>query len=229
MAVFLTHVPDKSFDSIDKLAEHLKMPDVAKYLQQFLYEQLKLTEDNIIQLENDGEEDLLDSISDIATFRSAVATFFAPSDVCGVRGMRREWIRCTPSWRKGPPRYDCVFIVDDDTKPGFAGMGVARVKSFVSFDFEGSTYSCAIVEWFKRFGGSPDRDTGMWVVQPDRSSGERDVTAIHIDSILRSAHLIPVFGTGRLPARFRREWSLDAFNSYYVNKYIDHHANEIAF
>jgi hypothetical protein len=28
---------------------------------------------------------------------------------------------------------------------------------------------------------------------------------------------------------FRYKYSLDAFKSFHVNKYVDHHANEIAF
>ncbi|KAG2144246.1 hypothetical protein DEU56DRAFT_870395 [Suillus clintonianus] len=44
-----------------------------------------------------------------------------------------------------------------------------------------------------------------------------------------AAHLLPVFGDGALPVDFHFAHSLDAFNSYYVNKYADHHANEIVF
>ncbi|KAJ2927427.1 hypothetical protein H1R20_g9669, partial [Candolleomyces eurysporus] len=71
----------------------------------------------------------------------------------------------------------------------------------------------------------------MWIVTPDMSSGERDVTVIHIDSILRAAHLLPVYGSQYplIPPDFNHALSLDVFNAYYVNKYIDHHANEIAF
>lgn len=58
------------------------------------------------------------------------------------------------------------------------------MKGFIWFEFEGTTYSCAVVEWFKKFGTLPDRDTGMWVVKPDMSSGTRDTTVVRLDSIL---------------------------------------------
>ncbi|KAF8146315.1 hypothetical protein K438DRAFT_2045337, partial [Mycena galopus ATCC 62051] len=46
---------------------------------------------------------------------------------------------------------------------------------------------------------------------------------------LHGAHLIPVYGFARIPANFRYYVSLDAFKAFHVNKYIDHHANEIAY
>ncbi|KAI9443942.1 hypothetical protein H4582DRAFT_1791424, partial [Lactarius indigo] len=55
---------------------------------------------------------------------SAVATFFSSSDPCGTRGMRRERIRSTPSWRGHELRRNCAFIVEDDTQPGMLGMAV---------------------------------------------------------------------------------------------------------
>ena len=55
---------------------------------------------------------------------SALATFFAPSDLCGAGGMRQERIRSTPSWYDHP-RHDTVFVVLDDNLPGMEGMVVA--------------------------------------------------------------------------------------------------------
>ena len=49
---------------------------------------------------------------------------------------------------------------------------------------------------------------------------------IHLDSIARGTHLLPVYGSGFLPEDFHYVVSLDAFKSYYVNHYIDHHAHE---
>jgi hypothetical protein len=205
------------------------MPSFPYLLHTFLYEQLgtSFEEDE----DHDEDDDILAYISPISSFRSAVATFFAPSDVCGVRGMRREWLRCTPNWRNSGPRYDCVYLVEDESKPGFRGMNVVRLKALLSFAYEGTVYPCAVVEWFKKVGRTPDPNTGMWIVKPDMSSGERDVTVIHIDSILRAAHLLPLYGSQYplVPPNFDHTRSLDVFNAYYVNKYIDHHANEIAF
>ncbi len=71
--------------------------------------------------------------------------------------------------------------------------------------------------------------TGLWVVRPDIMRGKRDRTVVHLDSFLRAAHLIPVYGNREIPLDFHYTYSLDIFDAYYVNKYIDHHANEITF
>ncbi|KAI9438995.1 hypothetical protein H4582DRAFT_2111280 [Lactarius indigo] len=163
----------------------------------------------------------------ISVFHSTVATFFSPSDPCGTQGMRRERIHSTPSWRGHKPRRDCVFLVEDDTKPGMSGMVVVRVQLLFSFVYEDVHYPCALIEWFTRVGCDPL--TGLWVVRPDITHGRRDRTVVHLDSFLRAAHLIPVFGKEAMPLDLHYTYSLDSFRAYYVNKYIDHHANEIAF
>ncbi len=67
------------------------------------------------------------------------------------------------------------------------------------------------------------------MVRPDTTGNTRDRTVVHLDSFLRAAHLIPVFDNRPIPLGFRFTYSLDSFKAYFVNKYIDHHANEIAF
>lgn len=165
--------------------------------------------------------------SKISVFHSAVATFFSPSDPSGIHGMRREHIRSTPSWRGHEKRHDCAFIVEDDSKPGIAGMSVVRVMLFFSFEFDGVFYPCALVEWFTKIGQDPV--TGLWVVTPDITRGKRDRTVLHVDSFVRGAHLIPVYGSQKLPLDFHYSYSLDVFEAYYINKYIDHHTNEMVF
>jgi len=165
--------------------------------------------------------------SKISVFHSAIATYHAPSDPSGLHGMRRERIRSTRSWLGKGPRHDCAFIVEDEEKSGMRGMNVVRVRLFFSFEYKDVYYPCALVEWFSRVRCDPV--SGMWVVRPDITRGRRDQTVLHLDSFLRGAHLIPVFGNQKLPHDFHYKYSLDAFQAFYVNKYIDHHANEIAF
>lgn len=146
--------------------------------------------------------------------------------------MRRERIRCTPSWRKTGPRRDCAFVVEDQNKRGFRGMSVVRTRLLFSFSHEGEDYPCALVEWYKKIGRGPEASSGMWQVTeellPGRNGG-RLTTVVHLDSILRGAHLIPVYGDHSLPDKFKPEWTLDSFTTFFVNKYADHHSNEIAF
>jgi hypothetical protein len=163
----------------------------------------------------------------VSVFTSAVATFFAPSDPSGIHGMRRERIRSTPSWRNSEPRYDCAFVVEDEEKSGMSGMAVVRVRLFFSVEYEGVHYPCALVEWFKKMGRDPL--TGMWIVQPDCTHGSRNKSVLHLDSFLCGAHLVPVYTDLRLPPNFKHYDSLDVFKAFYVNKYIDYHAYEIAF
>jgi hypothetical protein len=165
--------------------------------------------------------------SKISVFHSAVATYFSPSDPSGIHGMRRERIRSTPSWRGREKRRDCAFVAEDGSKPGIAGISVVRVFLFFSFEYDGVFYPCALVEWFTRIGLDPI--TGLWVVQPDITHGERDRTVVHLDSFLRGAHLLPVYGNQTLPVDFHYSYSLDAFKAFYVNKYIDHHTNEMVY
>jgi hypothetical protein len=144
--------------------------------------------------------------------------------------MRRERIRAVPSWNKGPSQYDCVFVSTDPTANGFLGLDAAWVHLFFSIDFRGTTYPCALIWWMSHIGGKPDEDTGMWMVQPNfDASGSPLMSIIHLDCILRAAHLIGVCGDNFLPKELAFYQSLDAFLSFYVNKFIDHHAFEIAF
>ena len=172
-------------------------------------------------------DDLLPINGKISVFHSATATFYAPSDSSGMHGIRRERIRSTPSWRGRGPHRDCAFIVEDETKPGMGGMAVARAILFFSFEYEGVHYPCALVEWFERVRRDPV--TELWVVRPAITCGSRDRSVVHLNSFLRGAHLIPVYGQKTLPVNFDYRYSLDAFQAFYVNKFIDHHANEIAF
>lgn len=71
----------------------------------------------------------------------------------------------------------------------------------------------------------------MWVVKTEEDHHGAQFTSqvVHLDTTLRGAHLIPVFGKGFLPPNLRHNWSLDSFKAFFVNKYADHRANEIAF
>lgn len=163
----------------------------------------------------------------LSIYHSAVSIFFAPSDLSGVGGMRRERIRALPSWRRGPPRYDTVLVSTNRELEGMLGLDVGRVRLFFSFTFEDIEYPCALIDWYDRAADSPDEDTGMWIVKA--ISGTSAI--VHIDAILRCAHLIPVFGSRFVDRGLNLTFSdsLDAFLAYYVNKYADHHMHEIVF
>jgi hypothetical protein len=68
----------------------------------------------------------------------------------------------------------------------------------------------------------------MWQVKPECSrGGEPVMDVINIDSIVRSAHLLPVYGTSRVPERFSHFQALSAYQSFFVNHFADHHVHEL--
>jgi hypothetical protein len=209
----------------DILANEIDQPDLINLIQQFLYDQCHSGSGSDTSTGN-----LPEIHKKISVYTSAVATFYAPSDISGVGGMRCERIHAVDTWRNGPGRYDCVFVSTDDLAEGLLGFDIARVRLIFSVKHEGMTYPCALVHWYSRVGDSPDGNTGMWVVEPDvLEDGQPFVAVIHLDAIFRAAHLLPVYGRGFAPTYLTCMQSLDAFHAYYVNKYVDHHAFEIAF
>ena len=127
----------------------------------------------------------------ISIFHSAIASFFAPSDECGLRGMCWECIRSCPLWRGKAPCHDCAFVVEDKDKPGMRGMNVAHVQLFFSFAHNHKEYPCALVDWFSTMGRSHDNETG---VEGLIRQGQRLSSVIHLDSFPHGVHLLPIFG-----------------------------------
>ena len=208
------------------LAEALNLPELAELTRRFLYEQLNPGDDaHDVPL-----HELPVITGHVAVYPSAVAVYYAPSDTHGTKGMHRERIRSVPSWRGAGPRRDCVFLEKDPNQLGFRGLHVVRVLLFFTFKFAGELFPCALVSWFSPVHDEPCPDTGMWIVEPDIDhTGRRMMSVIHIDCIMRGAHLIGVVGPGFLPRAIKPCDSLDVFKAYYVNKYADHHSHTIAF
>lgn len=173
-------------------------------------------------------------IGQIYVFHSAVARYFAPSDLCGAGGMYQERIRCNPSWRGEYAQYDTVFVqtgLDVAGGPGMNGMVIGRICLFFSFTSDLTRYPCALVEWYVPTDGI-DEDTGMWVVTPEFEhgiSGRRTLAIIHLDCIARAAHLIPVFGSLLVHEELYFSNSLDVYQSYFVNNNADHHCYEFLY
>jgi hypothetical protein len=163
----------------------------------------------------------------ISVVSSATAIFFAPSDPSGATGRKREHLRATASWRNRASRYDTV-LVKTGVAPGPRGLSVARLRLLFSFKHDGVVYPAALVEWFSYVGDSPDEDTGMWVVEREtREDGSPLVDFICVNTILRSCHLLPLYGDKVLSRDITHDNSLDVFKTYYLNKYADHHSFEV--
>ncbi|KAG9223441.1 hypothetical protein PLEOSDRAFT_154734 [Pleurotus ostreatus PC15] len=211
--------------SVSALAEYISQPKFPDALRRFLWSQ-----DNP-QAHLSAADVALDACpcfsGHISVYHSAVARFYAPSNLCGAGGMYQERIRSNPCWRGEHPRYDTVFVSTDADAPGMAGMTIGRVLLFFSFRHQQVYYPCALVNWLVTEADEPNEVTGMWVVKPEYGgNGRRTVEVIHLDSVARGAHLLPVYGTSCLPEDFHFSYSLDVFHSYFVNPYADHHTFE---
>src|SRR5882757_9250569 len=76
----------------------------------------------------------------------------------------------------------------------------------------------------------PTTDPMMTIVRPEfNTDGSHKAAVIHLDTIVHATHLIAVYGRDFLPKHLSPTQSLDIFQAYYINKYIDHHGFEIAF
>ncbi|KAL0573212.1 hypothetical protein V5O48_008750, partial [Marasmius crinis-equi] len=205
------------------LEHRLHLKNFTYLVQCFLYEQNLSPEDRPQSSEQwaDHEDSLPspNSQTKVWIYPSAVATFSAPSDLCGFGGMKRERIRAVISWKGGPARQDCVFVIHDLNLPGFRGLEVAQIQHFLRIRHDHETYLCALVKWFSTRGIEPDPLTGLWVVTPDEDEdGDRQMDIIDLDAILRGAHLIGVAGKEWLPTDFTYTDTLDDFTAFYVNK-----------
>ncbi|KAJ6541300.1 hypothetical protein B0H10DRAFT_2181502 [Mycena sp. CBHHK59/15] len=212
------------------LSQYLDLPPLVPLIRRFLYLQDNPDHDPETPLTHVPLDSCPDAPGSVKVFPSAIAKFYAPSDQSGIRRMLHERIRAVRSWRGSPARYDCMFVEGDPDLPGFCGLLAARVLLFMSFKHRGITYPCALVTWFSAIRDEPCPDVGMWMVEPDDDRrGQRVMYIIHVDTILRGAHLISIYGDSFLPRHFKYSETLDRFKAFYINKYADHHANEIAF
>ena len=109
------------------------------------------------------------------------------------------------------------------------GQDVICVLAFLSFILNDIYFPCALVCWFMHVVDASDDLTGMWVMWPHYNDDESPaVGVIHLNSILHSTHLIPVFRNAYLPPNLKFYNSLNPFGAFYVNKYIDYHTFEMA-
>ena len=201
------------------LAAYINQPKFPLVFRQFLYKDRNPEE----QFAPPTIEECPAFDSAIKVYHSAVTTFYAPSDLSRSGGLRHEQICSTPNFF-GHPRYDTVFVVVNDSRPGMEGMEIGRVLLFFSFEYRRKNFLCALINWFVLTDGR-DLDTQMWIVRQEFDHlGEPTLEVIHLDSIARAAHLLPVYGQSRVPEDFDHHTALDTYNSFFVNHYIDHHA-----
>ncbi|KAJ7162408.1 hypothetical protein C8R46DRAFT_1283311 [Mycena filopes] len=199
------------------LAAHIQQPRFPALFRHFLHAEVHGPVDNV------ALADCPAFSGRINVYHSAIARFYAPSDLGGAGGMYSERIRSSPNWH-GYARRDTTLI--DVGGLTMRGLVIGRVFLFFSFTFADTYHECALVHWFVPVGDRPDPDTGMWVVEPERQGQQPSLAIVKIDAMARAAHLIGLYGIRALPEDFHFSDSLDAFRRYFVNPYADHHMYE---
>ena len=204
--------------------EERLQPNFKRLVQEHLRRQLGVLEQGL-------DFDVEDYEVPITTYNSAVAKFYAPSDLSGMHGMRRERIRAVPKWRNGLGRYDTMLIQHSGARTVLSGFTIGRVRLFFSYIYSGERHTCALVHDWEVVGEEPDPDTGFWVVRRSYSGSRPHARVISLNDILRAVHLIPVYKEHRhsIDRTLHFSGTLDNrdFRRFYVNHYIDHHAFEI--
>jgi hypothetical protein len=84
------------------------------------------------------------------------------------------------------------------------GMLVAHVLLFFSFHdvYLDKDIPCTVVNWFIPNSDKPDELTGMWVVETEHEGKTCMLEVIHLDTIARGTHLLPVYSSAFLPEYF---------------------------
>jgi hypothetical protein len=80
-----------------RLAQRIRQPDLPLLARQFLFSELNPN------LPIPSVDHLPEITGKIYMYNSARVVYYAPSDISGLRGMHREWIRSTRSWYGGRP------------------------------------------------------------------------------------------------------------------------------
>ncbi|KAG1720920.1 uncharacterized protein EDB91DRAFT_1240360 [Suillus paluster] len=191
------------------LADELHLPSLPALICHFLYEQTR--PDNTLNMYDIPLAACPRYEGKISVFNSVCSRFYVPSDLSRIGGMQVEHIHSCPMWRNEFSRHDCVF-------------------AFFSFNYAGTVYPCAVVHWFDVIGGSPDPETGMWVVQPSLQCQPCAYTHYHTCRTPSTMLLTSSLSTGNqfVHLDITLHVSYDAFRAYHVNKYVDHHTFEIA-
>ena len=161
----------------------------------------------------------------IRVHHSALATFYAPSNLSGSGGLWCEWIWSAPNFF-GHLHHNTAFIVINDSQPGMEGMEIGCVLPFFSFEYRCKNISCVLINWFVH-GDGCDPDTEMWTVrQGFDHHGEPTLEVIHLDSIAWVAHLLPIYGQC-IPEDFDYHTMLDTYSLLFVNHYCNGHYNHM--
>jgi hypothetical protein len=72
--------------------------------------------------------------------RSAIATFYASSNLSSVGEMQHKQIQAVSTWHNGPSQYNYIFVVMDESLKGMQGLKIAHIQLFLLFPYCSTTY-----------------------------------------------------------------------------------------
>lgn len=205
--------------SLSLLAPYISLPKLTRLLFDYL------NSSNHVNVSVKQIEGLLFTV-----YPSIVARFYAPSDGLGLHGFKSERIRAVSTWRNLQARYDTVFVKGrPDSNTISTGLTIARTRLFFSFTFDGQIHKCSLVNEYNIVGTGPDEETGMWVMRPAYRSRSVVFSIIPIKTIYRATHLLPQYkDQDEISREMTSADTLDKYQQFYVNKFIDHQAFETA-
>ncbi|KAF8432343.1 hypothetical protein L210DRAFT_3414078 [Boletus edulis BED1] len=94
MILFIIILDPRRLQTFDQMGQHVCCPDLPTLVAQFVYEE---------RYPNDSNPPPSHEYPPIITrgysYLSAIATFYAPSEQCGIKGLHRQRIHASPSWR----------------------------------------------------------------------------------------------------------------------------------
>ena len=212
------------------IVEYINQPELPNMIRWFLHH--KFSNDSNASDSDVDISALPDFTGRVRLHSGASSIFFAPSDPCGIHGLRREQIRSTWTWRGGASRQDTVLVNTGEggnTSLPMSGYIVARVLLFFSFNYAGDDFPVALLWWYtlSEDSGCRDKETGMWLVEREYRNGGPHLAVVSVGAIFRAVHLLPFFGRERVIRSITQDNSLDSYCAYYVNRYVDHQAFEI--
>ncbi|KAJ6540402.1 hypothetical protein B0H19DRAFT_959789 [Mycena capillaripes] len=145
-----------------------------------------------------------------------------------IRAVKGEPLRTTSNGIKAEKKgqFDTVLVRVSPRRINegpIDGIGVARVRVIfrIPADFGDYPEPVAYVDWFKPLQ-PPVKDLGMHQVSLSSQNLRQRSSIIPISDIMRSCHLIPVFGQSVDPG-WTSETVLNRCKSFYLNPYLRHH------
>ncbi|KAF7299327.1 hypothetical protein MIND_00881900 [Mycena indigotica] len=143
------------------------------------------------------------------------------------RAVKGEHRKETPNGLKPAkaPCFDTVLIhIGEGPVDSITTLRAARLRLIfrVPDTHDSTSTPLAYVEWYTPFTRF-STDLGMFEISPSTRHHRRHSQVVKLSHVIRSCHLIPVFGAKQVRATWVSEYVLDQASNFYLNPYLRHH------